>query len=351
MKTDDFDYDLDPSLIAQEPEEQRDRSRMMVLDRSRALVRHDFFYNLPRYLEKGDILVVNDSKVRPALLKGRKETGAATGAMTRAMPGAMIEMLLLSEKGPLIWEVLLRPAKRAAPGTVVRFGDGSEAEIIRRISDKKWLVEFRVRDFDSFLERCGMAPLPPYIRRGARESTHRDLERYQTVYASRPGSIAAPTAGLHFTERTISDLGERGVSVAAVTLHVGFGTFVPVETDEIKDHRMEEENYDISDEAAGAINAAKRVIAVGTTSARVLETVVDGSGKVRASRGATGLFVYPGYGFKKIDALLTNFHLPKSSLFLFVCAFAGTDRIKAAYREAMECRYRFYSYGDCMLII
>lgn len=343
MKTEEFDYKFDPDLIAQEPAEQRDKSRMMVLDRSLDPVAHDCFYNLPRYLECGDVLVLNDSKVVPALLSGRKGAGAAAGAK--------IEMLLLSKKGPLVWEVLLKPAKRAAPGTAVWFDDGSRAEIISRVTDKKWLVEFQVGDFDSFLRRCGLAPLPPYIRRGGRRSAPRDIERYQTVYAAKPGSIAAPTAGLHFTEKTIRDLRGRGVSVTAVTLHVGLGTFIPIEEEIVEDHRMEEENYEISAEAAGEINAAKRIVAVGTTSARVLESAVDGAGRVRAGSGATDLFIYPGYRFRKTDALLTNFHLPKSSLFLLACAFTGTERIKAAYREAIERRYRFYSYGDCMLIL
>jgi S-adenosylmethionine:tRNA ribosyltransferase-isomerase len=347
MNLADFGYHLPDELIAQAPCRERSRSRMMVIDRRASAVRHDRFDRLPTLLKEGDALVINDSKVIPARLTGKKETGGA------------IEILLLSRvsgETPLVqtWEVLLKPAKRLSVGARIAFGEGCEARVVERISDKKWLLEFTVTvPFPRFLEQYGKAPLPPYIKRGKGDAhaPEDDIRRYQTVYARQPGSIAAPTAGLHFTEEVMTALGERGVAIVPVTLHVGYGTFVPIETASVEDHVMEAEFYRIGEEAAARVNRAERVICVGTTSARVIEAAADGQGMVNPGAAWTRLYVYPGYRFRRVDALITNFHLPMSSLFLLVCALAGRDLMQSAYRQAVEERYRFYSYGDCMLIL
>ena len=339
MRLDDFNYDLDPALIAQRPCERRDRSRMMIVDRAAQRFEHRFFYDLPAFLKKGDVLVVNDSRVIPARLFGRKSTGA------------LIEVLLLSEKETLLWEAMVRPGKRVRTGSRVFFEDGSEAVLEERVSDKKWLVRFRTGSpFDEFLDKFGRPPLPPYIRRDPGEQEPSDLERYQTIYARVPGSVAAPTAGLHFSDDVLAGLESAGIRRVSVTLHVGIGTFLPIETEQVEDHRMEEELYEIGEEAADVINSASRVVAVGTTSTRTIESAADEKGRVKAGPGRTGLYIYPGYRFKRIGGLVTNFHLPKSSLLLLVSAFAGTDLIRKAYAGAVKERYRFYSYGDCMLI-
>jgi S-adenosylmethionine:tRNA ribosyltransferase-isomerase len=251
------------------------------------------------------------------------------------------------------WKVLLRPAKRIEIGMTVTFATGCRARIVRRLSEKQWLLEFRTDiPFDDFLARFGRAPLPPYIKRKRDQArSQQDLERYQTVYARVKGSVAAPTAGLHFTEEVLDHLRSRAVGIAPITLHVGYGTFLPIETERVEDHVMEEEHYTIGGETASMVNGAKQVIAVGTTSTRVLESVADDEGKILPVSGSTRLYLYPGYRFRRVDALLTNFHLPKSSLFLLVCAFAGPERMQEAYRFAIEKRFRFYSYGDCMLIL
>ena len=341
MLLEEFDYDLDPGLIAQHPCDRRDYSRMMVVKRAAGGFENRFFYELPDILEKGDVLVVNDSRVVPARLYGRKSTGS------------LLEILLLSDRGVDGWEALLRPAKRVRSGTVIFFEDGSQAEVVDRITEKKWLLQFRTATpFDEFLNRYGKPPLPPYIKRKALDNcSAEDLERYQTVYAKMPGSIAAPTAGLHFSAEVLAALSSIGVRCVSVTLHVGFGTFLPIETAVVEAHRMEEEYYEIGEEAAEAINAASRVIAVGTTSTRTIESVADERGRIRAASGYTGLYIYPGFQFKRVNGLITNFHLPKSSLLLLVSAFAGKDLIGTAYRKAMAEKYRFYSYGDCMLIL
>jgi S-adenosylmethionine:tRNA ribosyltransferase-isomerase len=263
-------------------------------------------------------------------------------------------MLLLSKKdSSQKWEVLLRPAKRVKTGTIIHFGDGFRAEITDKVSEKKWIVDFgEIPDFDDFLKKYGNAPLPPYIKRKLKSiSGFRDLERYQTIYAKNPGSVAAPTAGLHFSDDIIETLKDRGVEIVPVTLHVGYGTFLPIETETIEDHVMEKEFFEISEESAEKINRAKTVTAVGTTSVRVLESSSDQNGKVKPGKGYTDLYIYPGYRFKKAGRILTNFHLPKSSLFLLTCAFAGTELTKTAYKKAMEEGFRFYSYGDCMLVL
>jgi S-adenosylmethionine:tRNA ribosyltransferase-isomerase len=346
MKLEDFDYHLPEELIAQEPIGRRDQSRMMVVRRETGACELRTFSDLPEYLGPDDAIVVNDSRVFPARLIGRKDTGG------------LIELLLLTREegagtGEEIWKVLLRPAKRVQPGTTITFGEGLQAVIIKRITDKQWLLSFKTAmPFDDFLTSCGRAPLPPYIkRRKDRPRSEQDLERYQTVYARVRGSVAAPTAGLHFTAEVLERLRAVGAAIAPVTLHVGYGTFLPIEKDQAEEHRMEEERFFLDEASAGKINGAKRVIAVGTTATRVLETVADEEGSVRPVQGSTELYIYPGYRFRRVDALLTNFHLPKSSLFLLVCAFAGRETMLKAYQMAVENRFRFYSYGDCMLIL
>lgn len=344
MKLEEFAYELPEELIAQEPAAVRDRSRMMVVHRETGKIGIGTFRDLPEYFGPGDVFVVNDSRVFPARLIGRKETGG------------LIEILLLTRSGDLpgeTWEVLLRPAKRVEAGMTIAFTDACRARIVRRLSDKQWLLEFQTdQPFDDFLSRHGRAPLPPYIkRRKDRVRSEQDLERYQTVYARVKGSVAAPTAGLHFTEEVFGLLRSRAVEIAPITLHVGYGTFLPIETERVEDHVMEEEHYAIGDKTARLVNGAKRVIAVGTTSTRVLESVADDRGKIPPLSGATRHYIYPGYRFRRVDALLTNFHLPKSSLFLLVCAFAGRELMLKAYALAVQERFRFYSYGDCMLIL
>lgn len=346
MKLTDFDYHLPEALIAQEPCPKRDRSRMMIIRRKRGTIAHGIFASLPEQLKQGDALVINDSRVIPARLTGEKETGGR------------VEILLLSRKTAVTphlqtWEALLKPAKSIRLGMNVRLAEGCEAKIGERITGKKWLVTFAASiPFDEFIDLRGMTPLPPYIKRNkAQAESPTDRERYQTIYSMVPGSVAAPTAGLHFSEEVMAALKNRGISVARVTLHVGYGTFRPVEAEFVEDHRMDEEYYEISEESAEIINNAGRVIAVGTTSTRTLEAAADAQGKIKPGAASTELFIYPGYRFKRVAALLTNFHLPKSTLYLLACAFAGRDLIQRAYEQAIEERYRFYSYGDCMLIL
>ena len=346
MRLEDFDYNLPEALIAQHPCEMRDHARMMVVKRETEEIVDDIFFNLPEYLKKGDVVVINDSKVIPARLIGEKETGG------------LIEILLLSKKSKesepfQTWEVLLRPAKRVRTGTIISFESGCEAIIVDRLSDKKWLIKFKTEmNFQHFLSQYGTAPLPPYIKRkkGSAERD-KDIDRYQTIYARTPGSVAAPTAGMHFSHLVLDKIKKKGVNVAPVTLHVGYGTFLPIETDYVESHVMEKEYFQISKETIEIINKAENVIAVGTTSTRVIESVVDENGKVKSVSDQTGLFIYPGYHFKRVNTLITNFHLPRSSLFMLVCAFTGKDLIRRAYQQAIEDRYRFYSYGDCMLIL
>lgn len=347
MKLADFDYTLPEELIAQEPATARDQSRLMVVDRRSRSIGHSVFNSLPDYLQKGDVLVVNDSRVIPARLTATKETGGR------------IEVLLLACQSQTTprqqsWAALLRPAKSIRPGMVIKFAGDCEARVIDRISEKKWLLDFTTpSSFDEFLEQQGASPLPPYIKRRGGATARQaltDRERYQTIYARIPGSVAAPTAGLHFSPDVLAALAGRHIPVAKITLHVGYGTFSPVTAAEVENHRMEEEQFEISEATATTINHAARVIAVGTTSTRTLEAAADAQGIVRAGRAATDIFIYPGYRFKRVNALLTNFHLPKSTLYLLACAFADRDLIREAYRQAIAARYRFYSYGDCMVI-
>jgi S-adenosylmethionine:tRNA ribosyltransferase-isomerase len=346
MQLKDFSYFLPDELIAQHPRPQRDASRMMRLHRQEKTIEDSQFSSLPASLERGDVLVINDSRVIPARIYGKKPTGA------------ILEILLLTRKekkdSSQLWEVLARPGKRLNENDTIDLGHSCEAKVVARLSDKKWLMAFNAQDgFENYLERFGRAPLPPYIKRKksiAPDQTD-DRLRYQTIYAKTAGSIAAPTAGLHFSSDILAALQSRGVQIAPITLHVGIGTFLPIEVEDIENHVMETEFFDISSETAEKINNARRVIAVGTTSTRTLESAADENGVIAPQSGETRLYIYPGYTFKRVNGLLTNFHLPQSSLFLLVSAFAGTDFVKQAYARAVENRYLFYSYGDCMLIL
>ena len=346
MNLQDFSYFLPDELIAQHPRPQRDASRMMTLHRQEKTLEDSHFFSLPDYLQRGDVLVINDSRVIPARIYGKKATGA------------ILEILLLTCKekkdGLELWEVLARPGKRLTENDTIDLGHSCDAKVVARISDKKWLMAFSAANgFRNYLERFGHAPLPPYIKRkkSVGPDNTNDRERYQTIYAKAAGSIAAPTAGLHFSADVLKALHSKGVQIATITLHVGIGTFLPIETDIVENHVMETEFFEISPDAAEKINNAQRVIAVGTTSTRTLEGVADKNGYITPQSGETRHYIYPGYSFKRVNGLLTNFHLPQSSLFLLVCAFADTDFMKKAYAQAVENRYLFYSYGDCMLIL
>jgi S-adenosylmethionine:tRNA ribosyltransferase-isomerase len=340
-----FDFTLPPELIAQFPAHKRDHARLMVVDRAQPALVHEVFYNIGEYLHSNDVLVVNDTKVIPARLRGRK-----------MHTGGKVEVLLLHERSAGTWEVLLRPMARVAIGTQVEFGPGIlRGEVIQRQPEGLVVMSFTPPDIYPRLETCGEIPLPPYIKRQAREGRHSlDVERYQTVYAQHPGAVAAPTAGLHFTAELLAALERRGIRRAAVTLHVGWGTFQPVRVVDVTQHRMGKEFYHLTAANAAIIQQARahggRVIAVGTTVTRALETIVCSTGTLMASSGWSELFIAPGYQFKIVDALITNFHLPRSTLFLLVSAFAGRERMLHAYQTAITERYRFYSYGDAIFI-
>ncbi|MCH5332956.1 MAG: tRNA preQ1(34) S-adenosylmethionine ribosyltransferase-isomerase QueA [Agathobacter sp.] len=341
MKVSDFDYELPEELIAQDPLENRSDSRLMVLDRATGAVEHKRFTDILDYLAPGDCLVVNNTRVIPARLYGVKEDTQA-----------QVEVLLLKRRENDIWETLVRPGKKLKPGARVLFGDGLlTGEIVDIVEEGNRLVRFHYQGiFEEILDRLGQMPLPPYI-------THelRDKNRYQTVYAKHDGSAAAPTAGLHFTEELLRRVRENGVEIAEVTLHVGLGTFRPVKAEEVTDHHMHSEFYRISAEAAEKVNRAKReghrVISVGTTSTRTLESAADENGFLREKSGWTDIFIYPGYEFRVIDGLITNFHLPQSTLIMLVSALAGREHVLEAYREAVRERYRFFSFGDAMLVL
>ncbi len=336
LKTSDYYFDLPQELIAQDPLEDRAASRLLVMDRKTGEIRHRVFSDCKEYLHPGDTLVLNDTKVIPARLLGTKED-----------TGAHVEILLLKRLGADTWETLVRPGKKLRPGARVVFGDGSLRAVILDILDEgNRLVRFEYEGiFEEVLDRLGEMPLPPYI-------THKleDKNMYQTVYARYEGSAAAPTAGLHFTKELLEQLREMGVRTAFVTLHVGLGTFRPVKVDDVKKHHMHTEWYQVSEEAAELINRTHeeghRVICVGTTSCRTVESASDETGKVHAGSDETSIFIYPGYRFKVMDALITNFHLPESTLVMLVSAFAGRERVLAAYEEAIRERYRFFSFGD-----
>ncbi|BAT71927.1 S-adenosylmethionine:tRNA ribosyltransferase-isomerase [Thermosulfidibacter takaii ABI70S6] len=341
MKVQEFDYPLPEDLIAQYPVEPRDASRMMVLYRNEKRIKHRIFREIVDILDDSYVLILNNTKVIPARLLGQKETGAK------------IEVFLSKRLENDVWECLARPAKRLKVGTRIDFGQGLFGVVEEVKEEGKRIIRFFPEGLLSErLPKIGQVPLPPYIRRSP---THRDLFRYQTVFAEKNGSIAAPTAGLHFTKEVLEALKSKGVEIVYVTLHVGLGTFRPVKVENVEDHRMDEEYFEISKEAADKINRAKekgkKILACGTTVVRTLETASDERGLVKATSGWTNLFIYPGYKFKVIDALLTNFHLPRSTLLMLVCAFAGKDFVMEAYNEAIKERYRFYSYGDCMLIL
>ena len=337
----DFWYDLPKELIAQEPADPRDAARLMVLDRKNDKILHSVFHELPHYLEKGDLLVVNNSKVLPARLMG-----------TKVPTGAVCELLLLRQVKGDTWECLARPGKRMQPGTKVEFGDGSLTAVVdETLPDGNKYVTFTY-DTETLYEKLdefGKMPLPPYIQKQLD-----DQSQYQTVYAKELGSAAAPTAGLHFTPELMDTLRKEGVRFAEVTLHVGLGTFRPVKEDDILDHKMHSEWYSVSEETARLIRetkaAGRRVIAVGTTSCRTLEAVATKYGEVRACSGDTDIFIYPGYQYKAIDGLITNFHLPESTLIMLVSAFCGYENTMRAYRVAVEEKYRFFSFGDAMYI-
>ncbi len=340
LKKSDFYFELPQELIAQDPLEDRASSRLLLLDKNTGEIGHDIFHNIVRYLRPGEGLVFNNTKVIPARLLGQ-----------RAGTGARVEVLLLKRREGDVWETLVKPGKKCKPGTELTFGDGLlRGQVLETVEEGNRLIRFSYQGiWEEVLDRLGEMPLPPYI-------THKlsDKSRYQTVYAKYEGSSAAPTAGLHFTQELLRQIQDMGVSVVYVTLHVGLGTFRPVKEENVLEHHMHSEYYQVTEEAAEQINAAKtaggRVICVGTTSCRTLESAADENGTVRPGCGNTDIFIYPGYRFKVLDCLITNFHLPESTLVMLVSALAGRERVLAAYREAIRERYRFFSFGDAMLI-
>lgn len=350
MRLSDFDYHLPPSLIAQHPAEQRENARLMVLNKGDGSISHERFFNVVKYLRPGDALVMNDTRVTPSRLMGH-----------RADTGGKVELLLISEKKEGEWESLIRPHKKGLLGTTILFGNGGLwAGVIELREEGRGYV--RLSSDGPLKEKLlayGKTPLPPYIRRNQRGDSQdvemSDRERYQTVIARHDGSVAAPTAGLHFSAVLLEKLAAQGVKVVTITLHIGPGTFRPVRREDVVSHKMEAERFCVSPESAEEINKAKasggRVVCVGSTAARTLETCAENDGRIEAGTASTGLFIYPGYDFKAVDALITNFHLPRSTLLLLVCAFAGRERTLQAYREAVAGGYRFYSYGDAMMII
>lgn len=339
MKTSDFDFYLPEELIAQTPLERRDASRLLTLDKTTGAVGHHHFYDLPQFLRPGDCLVMNDSRVLPARLIGHRPTGG------------VCEVLLLVDKGEGLWECLVRPGRKLKPGAQVIFGEGQlTATIEAEVEDGKRLVRFHYQGiFLEILEQLGKMPLPPYIK-----AELQDQERYQTVYSKVVGSAAAPTAGLHFTPELLEQIRDMGVKECYVTLHVGLGTFRPVKAEDIQDHEMHSEFCQISQETADIINETKRnrgrVVCVGTTSCRTIESFAAEDGTMTARSGWTNIFIYPGYKFKVLDALVTNFHLPQSTLIMLVSALAGREHVLAAYEEAVREKYRFFSFGDAMFI-
>lgn len=340
MKTSDFYYDLDESLIAQTPIEKRDASRLLVYERASQKIEHRLFSDIIQYLKIDDVLVVNDTKVIPARLFGKKRT-----------TGRICEVLLLRRLSLTDWEALLRPGKKLKTGDVVVFSDKLYAVVLAKKQDGVAEVRFCFEGvFEQLLDALGEMPLPPYIHQKLK-----DKSRYQTVYAQKDGSAAAPTAGLHFTPELLDKIERSGVKTAQLTLHVGLGTFRPVKAKNIEDHIMHAEYYEVSQQAADIINGARkkggRIIAVGTTSVRTLESIADEYGIIRAGSGNTDIFIKPGYRFRAVDALLTNFHLPESTLIMLVCAFAGHKQTLELYKKAVEQRYRFFSFGDAMLIL
>ena len=343
MQISDFDYELPEELIAQDPLAERDASRMLVVNRAAGSWHDSLFKTLPDHLRARDVLVLNNTKVLPARLIGK-----------RVPSGGSIEILLLRELQTAVWQVLARPARRLRIGSRIEFGAKLTADVVAANADGTRVIEFeQMQKLQDLIDEVGEAPLPPYIKR-SHAVDQNDRERYQTIYARHRGAIAAPTAGLHFTERIMNDIRDRGVQIVELTLHVGYGTFEPVRAADVAEHRVASEAFAISDETADTINSARklggRVVAIGTTTVRALESSTDASGRVIAGAGIADLTIVPGYRFRAVDAALTNFHLPRSSLLLLVSAFAGRELTLASYRHAVANRYRFYSYGDCMLI-
>ena len=340
MKVSEFNYELPEELIAQTPIEKRDEARLMILNKNKQTIKHKTFKNIIDYLQPGDVLVRNNTKVIPARLYGKKETGAK------------VEFLLLNQIEKDTWECIVRPGNKLSIGTKVIFAEGRlKAEILEIMSGGTRKVKFQYEGiFNEILDQIGLMPLPPYIHEELKQK-----ERYQTIYAKHKGSAAAPTAGLHFTEELIQKIQKKGITIANVTLHVGIGTFRPVKEETVEAHKMHTEHYYIKQEDAQKINQAKKenkkVIAIGTTSCRVLETVADQNGYIQEAEGDTQIYIYPGYQFKILDGLITNFHLPQSTLLMLVSALAGKDYIMKAYKEAIKEKYRFFSFGDAMLIM
>ena len=340
MKTSDFFYDLPEELIAQTPLSKRDTSRLLVLGKEKGDITHLNFFDLKKYLKKGDCLVLNNTRVLPARLYG-----------TRIDTGAIVEFVLLKQKDINVWECLAGPGKKAKTGYEFKFSDKLSAKVIDVLEDGNRILEFNCKtDFFSCIDEIGLMPLPPYIKEKLD-----DKERYQTVYSKELGSAAAPTAGLHFTDEMLQELRQSGINIAYVTLHVGLGTFRPVKVDDVTKHKMHSESYSITKENADIINETQknggRVICVGTTSCRTVESVAQKYGEIIECSGDTEIFIYPGFKFKCMDGLITNFHLPESTLIMLVSAFAGYDNVMNAYKTAVEERYRFFSFGDAMLII
>ena len=361
MLLEEFYYQLPPELIAQRPLIPRDASRMMVLDREAGTFRDQVFRDLPQILDPGDLLVFNNTKVFPARLLGRRQ-GLCSQSIGKGNPAAReflkgeVELLLTRQEGGDVWVGLVHPGRKVRSGEVLLFGEGElEAEVIGRSDYGVRRVRLKAHEgtIEDAIDRLGHIPLPPYIRRA---DEAQDRETYQTIYAKVRGAVAAPTAGFHFTERVLEKLYQRKIQTCEITLHVGLGTFQPVRVERVEDHKMEAERYEISQAAAAALNGAleqgRRIIAVGTTSLRALGSVGrERGGRIEPGRGETSLFIYPGFTFRMVRGLLTNFHLPKSTLLMLVCAVAGRDLTLRAYQHAVRERYRFYSYGDCMLVI
>jgi S-adenosylmethionine:tRNA ribosyltransferase-isomerase len=342
MRTDDFEYHLPAELVAPVPAERREESRLLVLERSSGAITHTAFVNITDYLGPGDLLVINDTKVIKARLTGRKQA-----------TGGRVELLLVREVGPGLWEALVSPSRRLKTGARIVLADKYQCVIAERLDGARRVIDFLGADVATIIDDVGEVPLPPYIKRPPEES---DIVRYQTVYARKKGSVAAPTAGLHFSEKLLADIEKSGVGIASLTLHVGPGTFLPVRSDDPSEHVLDAEYFEIDEASCRSINAARRdrgcIFAVGTTSVRALETAVDrsGEGGLKPQSGWTHKFILPPYDFRMVDALVTNFHLPRSTLLMLVCAFAGRDLIMKAYEEAVRLKYRFFSYGDAMLI-
>lgn len=340
-----YNYDLPKELIAQVPSQKRENCRMMVLDRAAQSIEHKHFYDITDYFDENDVIVLNNTKVIPARLFGRKDTGAH------------IEVFLLKQISDKVWEVLINPSKRVKEETLIDISPDLYVKILTRQNEGKWLVELHYDgDFYSILDKVGNIPLPPYIERTMTDEQlkHLDYDRYQTVYAQKEGSVAAPTAGLHFTQEILEKLKNKGVQICNVTLNVGLGTFRPVKVENILEHKMDSEEFEICAKTAKIITEAKKqgkkITAVGTTSVRTLETCMQKYGEIIETIDDSTLFIYPGFEFKVVDRLITNFHLPKSTLIMLVSAFAGKDFVFKAYEEAIKEKYKFYSYGDCMLI-